>query len=101
MENDEGDVDATVFETLIAGCLRSVDVEYVMPINLALMVLTSALCKDKATAREMAQDFRRSADSCQDMHGRKVLASLARLCEADPPTEPGALLRLVPREPPR
>jgi hypothetical protein len=99
MENDEAEADATVFETLVSGCLRAVDVEYVMPINLALMVLTSALCKDPKTAREMARAFRRSADSCHDMRGRKVLESLAHLCEADPPTEPDALLRLVPKEP--
>lgn len=88
--------DREVLDSIAAHCVRVVDAQQVMPIVLALEVLTAALCKDPACAAGMAEAFRRSTDSCPpDTAGQKFLVRLAALATAPPSSEPRPPLKLV------
>ena len=91
-------------EAIIETCLEAVHEQYVLPLMLALGTLTAAACRDRESARQIAEALRSQADSCPpEVAGRQLLQLLAELAGEPMPPDPSAVrdalrsqLRLIP-----
>lgn len=79
-------------EAIIESCLGAVYEQHVLPLTMALGVLTAVACREQDSARQIAAALHRHAESCPpDVAGRVLLQSLAGLADGPLPPEPAAV----------